>query len=88
MFCLRFIFTSRNTNRFFRKWESRAVGWAIGQMPRRQAALSYFDFASDDFRSAIKRFNESWYESWFFQSLKSGTKYSRISRAESFPVSG
>ena len=27
------------------------------------------------------------YESWSFQLLKSGMKYSRISRAESFPVS-
>jgi hypothetical protein len=40
-----------------------------------------------DFRSLIRRWKASWYESWSFQFLKSGMKYSRTSLAESFPVS-
>src|ERR1700738_3972986 len=53
--------------------------------------LGYLNLESDDFRSATRGLNASWYEGRFFQLLKSvaevGMKYARISRAESFPVS-
>ena len=43
--------------------------------------------AASVLRSLTSRSKASWYESWSLQLLKSGMKYSRISRAESLPVS-
>lgn len=46
-----------------------------------------FDASAVALRSLSSRSNAFLYSSWSFQLLKSGTKYSRISRAESLPLS-
>jgi hypothetical protein len=73
----------QKANNFQNGGKCRAVAWEKGALICGAGVLTYSILEEDDFGSAIWRWSASRYELWFFQLLKSGIEYSRISRAES-----
>ena len=63
-------------------------GWREGgQVGVTTVTRKFYPSSGDGLKSFISRWYDSSNESWSFQLVKSGMKYSRISRAMSLPVS-